>query len=94
MARYHVVRWKDIPSLVEAWDGDRTVQIPLSPRFQDLIDAVAMREGASGSEAYLAAWGRDPEAERPGAAQPVAETVAAELEASFAQHVERYLGNH
>ncbi len=93
MARYHVVRWRDIPSLVEAWERDRRVQVPLSQRFQDLIDATAMREGASESEAYLAGWGRDPEAERPGEAQPVAEAIAAELEASFAQYVERYLSN-
>jgi hypothetical protein len=78
---------------VEAWEGDRRVQVPLSQRFQDLIDAVAMREGASESEAYLAAWDRDPEAERPGEAQSVAEAIAAELEAAFAQYVERHLGN-
>ena len=35
MARYRIVRWQDIPSVVEASDGDRTVRRPLSPRFQD-----------------------------------------------------------
>ncbi len=93
MARYRVVRWRDIPSLVEAWDAERTVRLPLSQRFQDLIDAVAMREGASESEAYLEGWGRDPERERPGGAQSVADAVAAELEAAFGEYVGRYLGN-
>ena len=68
------------PSLVEATDGDGTVRGPLSPRFQDLIDAVAMREGATESEAYLEGWGQAAETERPGDAETVAEAVAAELE--------------
>ena len=53
MARYRIVHWKDIPSMVEATEGARAVRLPLSQRFQDLIDAAAMREGASDSEAYL-----------------------------------------
>jgi len=93
VARFRVVRWRDIPSLVEAWDAERAVRRPLSQRFQDLIDAVAMREGASESEAYLDGWGGDPERERPGGAEPVAEAVAAELEALFGEYVDRYLGS-
>lgn len=93
MARYRVVRWREIPSVVEAWEGGQTARRPLSQRFQDLIDAVAMREGASETEAYLAGWGHDPEAERPGAPEPVADAVAAELEAAFGQYVDRYLPN-
>ena len=93
MARYRIVRWREIPALVEAWDDAGRARVLLSPRFQDLIDAVAMREGASESEAYLEAWGEDPEAERAGPARPVAEAVAAELEATFGQLVDRYPGN-
>ncbi len=83
MARYRIVCWKDIPSLVEAFEGERTVRVPLSQRFQDLIDAVAMREGATETEAYLEGWIPGPEAERPGNPEMVAEQVAAELEANF-----------
>ena len=93
MARYRIVRWKEIPALVEAWDAGGAARVPLSQRFQDLIDAIAMREGASESDAYLEAWGGDPEAERAGEAQPVAESVAAELEGTFGEYVDRYLGN-
>jgi len=93
VARYRIVRWREIPTLVEAWDAGGTARVPLSQRFQDLIDAVAMREGASESGAYLEAWGGDPETERAGPAQPVAEAVAAELEATFAEYVDRYLEN-
>lgn len=83
MAKYRILHWKDIPSLVEAFDGESAARVPLSQRFQDLIDAVAMREGVSESEAYLDGWGQGPEQERPGAPEAVAEEVAAELEAGF-----------
>jgi hypothetical protein len=83
MARYRILHWKDIPSLVEATDGERTVQHQLSQRFQDLIDAVAMRLGAAGSEAYLEGWERGPETERPGGPERVVAEVAAELESGF-----------
>lgn len=89
MARYRILRWKDIPSLVEAEEGGDTARVPLSPRFQDLIDALAMREGATESDAYLDGWGKDPEVERPGSAADVAAAVAAELEAGFGDLVLR-----
>ena len=83
MARYRIIHWKDIPSLVEAFDGEETARIQLSQRFQDLIDAVAMREGASETGAYLNGWSRGPERARPGSPEAVAGEVAAELEAAF-----------
>ena len=83
MARYRVIRWRDIPSLVEAVDGDEVVRIPLSQRFQDFIDVVAMREGAADADAYLEGWGQSGDLERPGGAQEVAEQVAALLESEF-----------
>ena len=93
MARYRVIHWKEIPSLVEAFDGDQIARVPLSQRFQDLIDAVAMREGATEGEAYLAGWAPGPETERPGGAEAVAQAVAAELEAGFQDLIlRRFLG--
>ena len=89
VAMYRVVRWREIPSLVEARDGERTVRVPLSQRFQDLIDALAMREGATESEAYLEGWAPGPETERPGDAETVARDVAAELEIGRASCRER-----
>jgi hypothetical protein len=83
VAVYRVIQWRDIPSLVEAVDGDEVVRIPLSQRFQDLIDAVAMREGASEADAYLEGWGHSEDLERPGGAKEVAERVAALLEGEF-----------
>ena len=91
MARVRIIQWRDLPSLVEAEEGGETVRVPLSQRFQDLIDAVAMREGASESEAYLAGWAPGLESERPGGAQAVAQAVAAELEAGFQELATRRL---
>ena len=89
MARYRIVRWKDIPSLVEATVTVGRYAWPLSPRFQDLIDALAMREGATEAEAYLEGWGQDADVERAGSPEEVADTVAAELEADFEDLVPR-----
>ncbi len=83
MARYRIIHWNEIPSLVEAFEGDQVVRVPLSQRFQDLIDAVAMRQGASETSAYLEGWGQSPDLERPGSAAEVAEQVATLLEAGF-----------
>jgi Virulence factor len=91
MARYRIIQWRDLPAQVEATDDERTVQVPLSSRFQDLIDAVAMREGASESDAYLEGWAPGPETERPGDAETVARAVAAELEDGFPALVTRRL---
>lgn len=92
MATYQVLSWKDIPSVVEATDANGTVKIQLSDRFQALIDAVAMRLGMAGTDAYLEQWEHGDEETRDGSAREVAETVAAELEERFAEFLDRGLG--
>jgi Virulence factor len=92
VAHYRVLGWRDIPSLVEATDAAETVQVALSPKFQDLIDAVAVRDGATESDAYLEGWAHGPPAERPGTAREVADRVAAELEQAFPELVARVMG--
>ncbi len=91
MARYRIVQWRGIPSLVEAEDDDGPVRRPLSPRFQELIDAIAMRAGATDTEAYLEGWEQSAERDQPGSAAAVAEAVAAGLEAEFAAVAARHL---
>jgi hypothetical protein len=83
MARYRIVHWKDIPSMVEAVDDDGTARHPLSQKFQDLIDALAMREGSTEGDAYLDGWGQGAWLEREGSPDDVAEAVAAEIENGF-----------
>ncbi len=83
MARYNILYWKDIPSVVEATDGDSTKKMLLSPRFQDLIDLVAMKTGLAGTDAYLEEWNRGDPIERDGSPEEVAGAVHAELESQF-----------
>ena len=89
MATYQVVAWKGIPASVEARDDEGAVTVPLSDRFQMLIDSVAMQLGLTDSDAYIDLWARETPQERPGAARAVAEAVAAELEERFPTFIGR-----
>ena len=55
-----VIWWRDIPAQVTAKDGRRSARAQLSDRFQEAIDAAAMRAGLIGTDAYLAEWRREP----------------------------------
>jgi len=83
MARYRIVHWKEVPSVVEAADGDQTTRRQLSQKFQDLIDALAMRENSAEGDAYLEGWVQGDWVERDGSLDEVAGAVAAELEEGF-----------
>lgn len=83
MARYNILYWQDIPSVVEATDGNTTKKALLSQRFQDLIDLVAMKKGLAGTDTYLEEWNRGDSNERDGSPEEVANAVHAELEAQF-----------
>ena len=83
MARYRIVHWKEIPSVVEAAEGDRTARRQLSQKFQDLIDALAMRENSTEGDAYLEGWDLGEWVKRDGSPDEVAGAVAAELEDGF-----------
>jgi len=89
VATYQIIAWKDVPSMVEARDEAGTVTRPLSDRFQQLIDSVAMQLGLQDQDAYLDLWARGDVQERPGRATEVAEAVAAEIEARFTEIISR-----
>ncbi len=84
MARYQVLCWGDIPSLVKAFADDGTATSrPLDDWFQQEIDREAMRLGLVGSDAYLERWHWGDVAERPGTPNEVLTAVAEELDAAF-----------
>ena len=83
MAKYTVLYWQDIPSMIEAKDGGATHKVQLSQRFQALIDAAAMRQGMAGTDAYLEQWRRGGRVARDGSAEQVANAVKEELEAGY-----------
>ena len=57
-----MIWWRDIPAQVVAKDGRASARAELSGRFQEAIDAAAMRAGLIGTDAYLAEWRREPRA--------------------------------
>ncbi len=83
MAKYSILYWQDIPAVVEAKDDGGVHKVQLDLKFQELIDAVAMRKGMAGTDAYLEEWRRGKRSEREGSAEEVASAVKAELEAEF-----------
>jgi len=54
-----VIWWRDIPAQVTAKEGRVRAATELAPRFQEAIDAAAMRAGLIGTDAYLEEWRRD-----------------------------------
>ena len=84
MARYQVLRWQEVPSLVKAFSGDGTaVSRQLEGWFQQEIDRRAMAQGLVGSDAYLEQWAWDEPVERDGGVEETLDAVERELEAEF-----------
>jgi hypothetical protein len=84
LARFRVLCWHQIPSVVEANDDDGgRHKEQLSARFQELIDQTAMKKKLAGTDAYLEGWRRSRPESRNGSAEVVAKAIAAELEADF-----------
>ena len=79
-------------SQVTAKEGRRTARAQLSGRFQEAIDAAAMRAGLIGTDAYLAEWRREPRACADDLEKEVAEE-AEWLEAAYPEDtLERLVG--
>ena len=53
-----VISWRDIPAQVVASNGSESARVQLSQRFQNAIDAAAMKAGLVDSDAYLEEWRR------------------------------------
>ena len=59
MPELTVISWRDIPAQVTAGKGRQAARLQLSERFQEAIDAAAMRAGLIGTDAYLEEWRRE-----------------------------------
>jgi hypothetical protein len=81
MTTYRILYWQEIPSQIRAEDERDDVTVVLPSKFQERIDQLAALRGLSGSDDYLAQWHWSEDADRAGAAQEVADALAAELEA-------------
>jgi len=83
MAKYRIMYWQEIPSVVEAREGRKKAKNQLSLRFQELIDLIAMRRKLDGADEYLQHWNKAEWQLREGTAENVARLVAEEIEAEY-----------
>jgi hypothetical protein len=80
VARYQVLYWQDVPSVIRAFADDGTaVKRELPDWFQQEIDRRAMEQGLAGSGAYLEQWRWSEPEERPGAPDEVLDALEREL---------------
>ena len=83
MAERVIVYWRDIPAQVIVKAGRKSAKRELPERFAQAIDAAAMRDGATDTDAYLAEWRR-------GAPEPCGDDLEAEADAVFARLESEY----
>ncbi len=81
MARYQVLYWQNVPSVVKTFDDDGAeVKRQLPDWFQQEIDRQAMEQGLIGSDAYLEQWHWGEVDERPGTPDEVLDALERELQ--------------
>lgn len=78
-----IVYWRDIPAQVIVGKGRRGAKVQLPERFEQAIDAAAMRTGAAETDAYLAEWRKAAPYSVDGDPQEVAASEAARLETEY-----------
>jgi Virulence factor len=81
VARYQILYWQDVPSVLQAFTDDgSTVKRQLPDWFQQEIDRRAMEQGLIGSDAYLEQWRWGDLEERPGSPDEVLDALERELQ--------------
>jgi Virulence factor len=84
MARYRILSWRGIPAQLKLFPEEgRPRSVELDGWFTQEIDRVAMREGLSGTDAYLEQFEWSGDFEGPGSVEETASQVVAELEAKW-----------
>lgn len=78
-----IVYWRDIPAQVIVGKGRRGAKVQLPERFEQAIDAAAMRTGAAETDAYLAEWRKAAPYSVDGDPAEVAAAEAARLETEY-----------
>ena len=80
-----LVCWRDIPAQVIVGKGRKAAKKVLPERFEQAIDRVAMKTGASETDAYLAEWRKLPLDPQEGDPSDIAEREIARLDAEYDQ---------
>ena len=82
---YHILYWRDIPSMVKGKVGRKRYSRPLSDRFMEAIDAAAMRTGDTDSDDYLEHWKASELRQIEGDVDAFLDQVVAELEQQYSK---------
>jgi len=85
MTKYRIFYWRHIPTSIVVEGDGKTIKKQLSQKIQNAIDAYAMAEGLTGTDAYAAQYKRGDWIEHDGAPEEIAEALLAKLEAEFAK---------
>jgi hypothetical protein len=80
-----ILYWRDIPAQVKARDGRQRAARPLSERFQQAIDAAAMRAGKTSTDGYLEGWRASAWQAREGTPEVAARSLTEDLERAYPQ---------
>ncbi len=81
MARFQILYWQDVPSVLQAFGDDgAAVKRQLPDWFQQEIDRRAMEQGLVGSDAYLEQWRWGEIEERDGTPDEVLDALERELQ--------------
>lgn len=83
MSTYQILHWYGIPTQVRARQGRTRVSVPLSDRFMETVDKVAMAAQITGGDSYIEGFVWSDPIEREGTPEEVAAAVAAEIEAEY-----------
>ena len=80
MARFQILYWQDVPSVIKAYTEDGSeVKRQLGQWFQQEIDRRAMEQGLVGSEASLDEWRWGDVEDRAGSPDEVLDALEREL---------------
>lgn len=83
MAEVSIVYWRDIPAQVIVGKGRKGIKVPLPERFEQAIDRAAMKDGLTGTDAYLSEWRKIGPVSISGEDRAVAEAEAARLDQEY-----------
>jgi Virulence factor len=80
MAKFQILYWQDVPSVLQAFaDDGSALKRQLPDWFQQEIDRQAMEQGLIGSDEYLEQWRWGEVDERPGTPDEVLDALEREL---------------
>ena len=80
---YQIVYWRDIPAQIKLRSEKGRLARSLSPRFQEAIDAAAMRANATDTDDYIEEWRTGQTQQGEGDPESMADILVAELEAAY-----------